>query len=101
MQHAGGSSFVFLREPCSLEKMKTLKINRVYLFPSKRAMHHFAGKRYLQSFLTFLHFLRPGQEALQSVIGEPSGLRDYVKGNCSPSENMYFLISFKSDFGLN
>ena len=24
-----------------------------------------------------------------------------VKGNCSPSENMYFLISFKYDFGFN
>ena len=25
----------------------------------------------------------------------------HVKGNCSPSENTYFLFSFKSDFGLN
>ena len=24
-----------------------------------------------------------------------------IKGNCSPSENTHFLISFKYDFGLN
>ena len=32
---------------------------------------------------------------------DKSAIACHVKGNCSPSENKYYLISFKWDFGLN
>ena len=54
-----------------------------------------------QHFLQY-YFIGIGQRLKNKCNVFVSLIRiDCLKGNCSPSENAYFLFSFKYDFGLN